>query len=1177
MKDSNNMVASHAAAALDPLALSLTGRQVIEASAGTGKTWTLAALYVRMVLGHGRAGGGLMPPQILVMTFTEAATAELRDRIRARLAEAAQLFRAPASTSGDAFLRALRDAYTPAQWPHCAERLGQAAQWMDDAAIFTIHGWSSRMLRQHAFDSAALFEQSMVEHGDDMKLEATQDYWRRHFYPLPKEQLARLATLASSPEDLLNKLKPCWANLERGPAPAVVAGVAAAPDFAGWAAWHARTDALTGAIHAAWNDELVELIWQAASSGHLKRHRDDWMTSRLKKMAQWKEGADIDAGALKHFCQSTLRASGWLGAAEHAVFAQIEALRDHLADAPDFWEQLEQHAAFEIDAAYRGAKAELGQFDFSDLLQSLYHALQNPDGRLAAAIAQQYPIAMVDEFQDTDPWQYGALSAIYGATRDGATALLMIGDPKQAIYSFRGADLDTYLRARDEAQAIHTLAGNFRSSRQVVNAVNHVFGQGAAPFGAIAFAPVRAANAGVLPLPVAGAQQPALTVWQLASVAPLSQGDWMCRMASLFASEMVALLNAGAATPGQMAVLVRSGKQASAIRGELARRGVRSVYLSESDSVYAGPEASELWRLLRAVAQPRSTALLRAALVTPLWGKSPAELERLFADEAAWDALAVRMQDMHTIWQRQGFLPMLHQWLHDESIPARLLARPSQGERSLTSLLHLGELLQAASLGLQGTGGLIGYLARHMRAPAGAGEAAQLRLESDADLVQVITMHKAKGLQYPLVFLPFAGWFRAKGDDTGGEMEEDTRLLYVALTRAERAIWLGAAECRGDVRPAKGGKSALSRLLQRTESVSLAQALEAWAACEDIAVIAAPAADDVAYRPPTAPVASLGALRPVRSLRNAWWSASYSGLMRGAPEPAHGAGLAAQPGAGELRLDEALIDSGEPQQDPVLAGAQLPPAGGGAAYDGYAGGARLGTLLHGGLEWQAQHGWPAAHDPADATWQAQLAQLAAQLPADGPPAALLGTWMREIVTTPLPLPQAAPLVLAQLQPRQVWAEMDFAMAVGGCPAAELDALVTRYVLPGGERPGLPLRQLAGMLKGSMDLVLEHAGRYYVLDYKSNRLPGYAAAQLRGSVLSHRYDVQYALYLLALHRLLKARLPDYDYERHVGGAIYLFLRGVGGPGAGVHADRPPRALIEALDTAFSRAGSPQELH
>ncbi|MEY5098426.1 MAG: RecBCD enzyme subunit RecB [Pseudomonadota bacterium] len=1200
---------------LDPQTLPLRGAQVIEASAGTGKTWTLAALYVRLVLGHGRDDTGLLPPDILVMTFTEAATAELRERIRDRLAQAARHFRA--QETGDAFLQALRASYAPERWPACAWRLDLAAQWMDDAAIFTIHGWSSRMLRQHALGSASLFEQSKVEDSEGLRLAAVRDYWRRWFYALPEEQLAALDKLAQDPQQLLERLKPRWQAIERSPE-ARYQDTPQPPELlAAWSRWQAEVDALEQDARAAWarhtealRTQLVKAMdYDLSGTTYRAASREGY----LAQLDAWATGGPRDAKNIGRFGIATLRAktktskpkSGMppyqTPVDEFGVYARLQELSDLLATEPDIQAGLVEHAAQAVALAYESRKRELAQFDFSDLLQRLYHALHSGDGRLAQAIRQQYPVALVDEFQDTDPWQYGALERIYldgladeaepaPEPEGGDQALLMIGDPKQAIYSFRGADLATYLRARDRAEAVHTLSGNRRSTRQLVEAVNHVFAQAEQPFGALPFVPVQARNEQVQPLRRPdGSAHAALTVWHLASERPLGATAYQQAMAECCAGEMVRLLNQGLALPGQMAVLVRGWQEARAIRTALAGRGVRSVYLSERDSVWRSAEALDLWYLLRAVAQPRSVSCLRAALSCRTLGKSLGELDRLIRDEAAWDEQVEHFSRWHQTWQRQGFLAMLYQLLHEQQVPQRLLATTSDAERRLTNLLHLGDLLQRASLELQGEGALVRFLGDQLHEDAVSSDAAQMRLESDADLVQVVTMHKSKGLQYPLVFLPFVANFRAEsagsGRDDGERLAEDIRLLYVALTRAERALWLGVADRARDFN-AKGGppRSALSRLLGRRAADDLAQRLQCWAACPEVAVLPAPEAGTERYLPAAVDPGAQAAREPRRALRGDWWMASFSALTREL-EPA------ALPQAASVE-EERYLDAQTDSREPVLPGVpDLAPGTPEAVavtvaveprYNAFGAGSAYGTLLHDLLEWQLREGWPLLRADAPAgqlqRWQQQLAARADALQLDAAMRELLPPWLAQIADTALPLGEegAGTLRLADLSLQTAWPEMSFTVLTHGVTAQRIDRLITTRIQPGQPRNALRPSELQGLLIGFMDLVFEHEGRYYVLDYKSNKLPGYGPAELEAAMLAHRYEVQAMLYLLALHRLLKARLPDYDYDRHVGGALYLFLRGIDQPGAGLHRLQAPRALIEALDQAFAE-GRPLQFH
>jgi exodeoxyribonuclease V beta subunit len=1039
------------------------------------------------------------------------------------------------------------------------------------------------MLKTHAFDSASLFQQSRVEDSDRLKLSAVQDYWRKWFYPLSSAQLEALKALADTPDALLISLKRLWANQEQ--APHAAAAVTETPDLVirNWEIWQQTRDALEATARSAWTLDIVTLVSDAATRKIIKDYRANWLPGWLEQMAQWVRGGTIKVETLQRFSVSRLLEKGWSQASDHPVFAHIEDLSMHLSQEPAVSEQLLAHAATEIGAAYRQTKARLAQFDFSDLLQNLYHALQAADGRLAAAIRQQFPVALVDEFQDTDPWQYGALSKIYANSPDlpGATpntGLILIGDPKQAIYSFRGADLNTYLAARQQAQAIHTLSGNFRSTPGVVAAVNQVFSHASKPFGEVPFELVEACSRQVQPLQVAGQIQAAMTVWHLQQPKAPNKTQFMRQMAELFATQMVSLLNSQAAKPGDMAVLVKNWTQARAIRYALSQRGVRSVYLSERDSVFATPQATDLWRILRAVANPRATQWIRAALATRLWGKTWVELEALIQNESAWDDLTERFHGWQSIWQRQGLLPMLHHLLHDQSIPTRLLgqgdSQNSQGERELTNVLHLGDVLQTASLGLQGETALLRYLQDQMRQPQASGDRAQLRLESDANLVQVVTMHKAKGLQYPLVFLPFVSDYRAEdksgGNDDALRLAEDIRLLYVALTRAQRALWLGITPTQGDVTGKSPQiKSAISYLLGRKVEDDLADCLKGWSS-KHIVIENAPEPNGTRYTPEAPATQFKPALTPQRNLTSHWWSASFSALTReleNRPTPAATLDSEQDERWGDAQIDGALAANDDETETELF------------PFNAFNAGSRYGSLLHELLEWQAQKGWPAGQSKPDVKlateWLAVVHSQATRLNLDEVQQNLLLSWIPAIVATALVLPDTScALILGATHARQYWVEMAFSLQVKRLNSAHLDQLIGQHIHPGLARQALQPRQLEGMLTGFMDLVLEFEGRFYVLDYKSNKLSAYDPAHLRQAIVAHRYDVQYTLYLLALHRLLKSRLPNYDYDLHIGGALYWFIRGVDQPGAGLYLQQPPKALIDALDTAFAK--TPSEL-
>ena len=1184
--------------ALNPITLPLQGLQVIEASAGTGKTYTLAALYVRLVLGHGRAQGALTPPEILVMTFTEAATAELRDRIRLRLTQAAQDFR-QAQEPADAFLCDLKNSIDPHDWPVCAVRLDAAAQWMDEAAIFTLHGWSSRMLRQHAFDSSSLFEQSTVEDSEAMRLQAAADYWRQWYYAFDETQLSALLPIAKTPQALVKKLQPFWRAQERTPPAdldAAPADLAAPPQsetpahiMQQWSATQLQVAAYEAQARALWAAHADTLLAQLAKAmdhdlngiSFKGVHRAGY----LQQLKAWTQGADLDKKLAAKFGLQALmgktKANRPHPVDSTGALSAMQVWSDAQVDASSPQEALLAHAAIAITHSYDRSKQQRGQFDFADLLTRLHAALHLPGSRLPEVIRRQYPVALVDEFQDTDPWQWGALSKIYPDPQASDAALLLIGDPKQAIYSFRGADLPTYLAARERAQAVHTLLHNYRSTPQVIAAVNHVFSHAIQPFGALEFLPVQPPKSSEASVALEAAE-PAMTVWHLHTAAPLSAPHYLQRMSAICASQMVALLQSGAAQPAQLAVLVRDGREARAIRQALQTRGVRSVYLSDRDSVFATREALDLWHILQAIAQPQSVQHLRSALSCRTLGLGPAEIEHLLQDEAAWDAQVERFGRWQQTWQRQGFLPMLYQWLHEQQIAQRLTASTTDPERRLTNLLHLGDLLQKASLNLQGQGAVLRYLADQLHNPHASGDAAQMRLETDADLVQVITMHKAKGLQFAWVYVPFASNFKKEKKESmrsdAQRLDEDKRLLYVALTRAERALFLGVAQRSQDFTgKSKKPASALSDLLGRTGADDLQDKLEVWSTCPAIQVLPAPEPSDALYQPTVMDAAPKAALTPLRQHHNPWWMASFSALTRKHAQTVPWA----LPSEADERWQDAQTDSDVRSDltalDAVMGTPQLP-------FNGFKAGSAYGTLLHDLLEWQHREGWPVSREAAQQTesetasetqqrWQQLFSSQTAALQLDAAQCDLLLLWLQQITQTPLPLgqalegPQIPSLRLSDLTPASAWAEMNFTLQTHGIQAQALDAIICAHVLPSQPREPLQARSLHGLLTGFMDLVFEHAGRYYVLDYKSNKLPGYSPADLAQGLLAHRYDVQFSLYLLALHRLLKARLPGYAYETHMGGAVYLFARGIDQPGAGVFAHRPAQEMMEAMDAAF----------
>lgn len=1204
-----------------PLALAfpLRGSQLIEASAGTGKTFTISALYLRLILGHGGEASGfgreLLPPQILVVTFTDAATKELRDRIRTRLAEAARYFRSEIDAP-DALVEQLRDQFAPEHWAACAGRLDIAAQWMDEAAVSTIHSWCQRMLREHAFDSGSLFTQTLETDHSDLLGEVLRDYWRLFCYPMQGDALNWVRAHWSGPAALLPRVRALFgtsrqpANAELSPAQMIEACL------------QERREALSQlkTPWLQWAQELREICLQGVATKAVDgrkmqaRYFEPW----FEKLSAWaadetQEQLDLGTGFTRLTPDGM--AEAWKGTApQHPGLDAMYGLKAALDALPTPDAAVLQHAANWVSVRFEEEKRRRAEMGFDDMLLRLDAALQAEGGeRLAILIREQFPVALIDEFQDTDPVQYRIFETIYRIEDNSPdTGLFLIGDPKQAIYAFRGADIYTYLRARHATNGrLHTLDTNFRSSHAMVEAVNHVFeraeqretGRGAFLFrqGAenpVPFVSVKAQGRKEVLL-LGGVPGKALTLWQLPSEQPVSGAVYRQQLAATCASQIVELLNGGqqgrcgfardgeplrGVLPADIAILVRDGKEAQAVRRELSTRGVRSVYLSDKDSVYASQEAHDVLAWLKACAEPDVERPLRAALACITLDLPLIELERLNQDELAWEKRVMQFRGYRETWRKQGVLAMLRRLLHDFELPQALIARPD-GERVLTNVLHLSELLQQAAAELDGEQALIRHLAEHLALSGQAGEEQILRLESDEQLVKVVTIHKSKGLEYPLVFLPFicstkpvdgsrlplhfhdaAGNAQVslkptpelitQADDE--RLAEDLRLLYVALTRARHACWLGVADLkRGNNNRSVLHLSALGYLLGGGAMLAESAGLQRWLAelqhnCPGIQCLPVPAADDAHFYPPLNQATLLEPLVPSRRAAENWWIASYSALRIGdslSPAEAPESALA------QKLSDDERLDPDAPR-DVLLSGGDI---------HRFPRGPNPGTFLHGLLEWAGSEGFkadPEAIQDAVARrcnrrgWQGWIETLS--------------DWLQHLQDEPLRLNNGQPaVVLSELSQYQI--EMEFWFASHKVDVVQMDKLVRQHTHGGAPRAGAEPSLLNGMFKGFIDLTFEHQGRYYVADYKSNWLgaddSAYTEQAMTASILDNRYDLQYVLYLLALHRQLKARLPGYDYDQHMGGALYLFLRGTRSQGQGVFFTRPPRLLIESLDLMF----------
>jgi exodeoxyribonuclease V beta subunit len=1147
-----------------PFDVELEGTRLVEAGAGTGKTWTITALVLRLLLERELDIG-----QILVVTYTRAATGELRGRIRQRLAEALAAFEA--GGSDDAYLQALVKRHEARR--ACA-RLRLAIESFDEAAIHTIHGFCQRALAETAFEAGLSLERDLLADQREPLAAVARDAWRRLMADASADWARWLLGRFAGPAGLAAMVADHLGRVDAKLAAPV------APDLATAEAEFAVAHAMARDLWLADREAILGRL--AAAKLNQQSYKPERMQPRILALDAYfaRAAAALPLpGDADHFGMAKILAKLGKGATapDHGFYAVMDALlatANALAAAyEDATRRLVHDFLVTARAELAERKRQSGRQSYDDLLIDLARALTGPGGAaLAASLRTRYRAALVDEFQDTDPLQLGIFTGIFGAPE---WPLVFVGDPKQAIYGFRGADVFAYLAARDRAGAGYALLENRRSDPPLLTALNALFLRrrpfllDALPFDAALPAAMErdecVIDDGAAPF----------TLWTLAK--PVEAKSFTKETAEAMAAEAVAgdiarllaltaqgraRLGARALDGGDIAVLVRKRSQGESVRAALARHGIPSVALG-GGSIWHSEEAEELERLLLAVAAPAREGLVRAALATVLLGTDAARLAAWAVDDAGWSARLDLFHDDLALCRERGFMALWRRLLRREGVVPRVLARPD-GERRMTNYRHLAELLQQAEheRGLDVAG-----LARHIAQARTAGEAeeTQLRLESDAQLVRIVTIHAAKGLQYPVVYCPFL-WGGSKADETywpvlahdahdgagGGtcldfgsdridalrhradleDAAEELRLAYVALTRAQHRCvvawgkvnqfersplaWLlfGPKSSDADAE-ADDPRSSLAERLEQRDAAALEAELQALATQLGGALAVVPAPMPATATVPAAavqyqPLAPRGFAGTIPA---PWRVSSFSSLAARLAEEEESADRDALP-ATEIAVPPAPTFTAE--ERPAFA----------SLYD-FPRGARAGSCLHALFErvdFQRRDG--------------DAAQAAAVLNEFGFPAAwqpVLARMVADVCATPL---DDAGLRLADIAPDARLIELEFAF------------------------PHAP----AGYMKGFIDLVFRHGDRWYIVDYKSNWLGEHAAdydpAQLAEAMRAHRYDLQLLIYAAALKRALALREPELDWPRCFGGVFYLFLRGMGpGSANGVYFSRPDDAAID----------------
>ena len=1214
---------------LNASSIALQGKHLIEASAGTGKTHNITRIFLRLLLER-----ALPIEQILVMTFTKDATEEIRGRIDDFIRES--LHNWDDLIIADEYFIALSQnlAVKGIGSAEVKARLTQALLYIDEAAIFTIHGFCKRVLNQYAFASGVSFNAQMETDTQDITLEACQDWYRvlalgtdtsvtdetktshsdfnlvTEFWPEPNSFISQFSK-ALNGHNALNVQAPENISIEfKSLVEQAIASL------------NQHKDMLT-----------VSLIDVKKGAEREKRQQElDMLLSWLAELSADVEGqhskmpdAFIDG---RRFARSKVKSElVEIFSFVNAVKKQHPALAKHINRAKALL--IVRAGIYQIREQIIRKKLQANVLDFDDLITTLNNCLTNEklneqsgekDQALANSIFSQFPVALIDEFQDTDPQQFSILKAIY--YHQAQSALYMIGDPKQAIYGFRGGDIFAYLSARDDCDYQWLMDTNWRSSADMITGYNRLFyGNNLSEkandvFGYnIPYLPVKAspkAAGKVFPDKEFNALQFVHFNVEQESKSGKDKAvkqSYRVNMASWCANEIVRLLACPelSIASGDIALLVRDGTEAANIKQALNDCGLASVFMSNRANLLQSEQTKQLLQVLQGILFLENDRLYTAALASPLMGFNREKLMQLQHDEQQWQQLKISFEKLRNEWQFKGFISMALQLMHQHFHIDVEAHDNSKADRALTNLLHLFELLQSASQRHRQPQELLFWFEQQSQVDNPEVEA-ELRLESDENLIRIITQHGSKGMEYPVVFVPFAtrhkdplkfgnknvsliefhdkngmlqhsldGNEEAKAGMAAEAYAEAIRLLYVAVTRAEKRCYILCTAFE------HFDKSPLGKTLKWSAETDIAAGL-AQLAQDNPNEIAVEVLDNymgdveaqlqVAHevKPKSESLASVAQFNG--KIERDWWLSSFSALSKNlrhdgvsAPDRDNQEASAV---SNELDYgNSAIVESHNELRFTLTKGAQT------------------GNLLHDILEhtdfsapdWQKSCHWPLLKygviDVGEGNLSAQ---------ANGEE--LVVQWLEEVLQTPFTGNHH--LSLAQLEQQDTLRETEFYYPMQSASSGQLTKLLTEhrnnYAEPNtganvrkNQRVHLPsYQQLKGMMHGFIDLVFQADGKFYVCDYKSSHLgdqySDYSHDAMRENIERSHYDLQYLIYSLALHRHLKYAMADYDPELHFGGVYYLYLRGMSDKAqhrdCGVYYRQISLSELQQLDDIFA---------
>lgn len=1195
----------------DIFKLNAAPRVLVEANAGTGKTYTIVGIFVRLLLER-----ELEVDQILTVTFTKKATAELRERILERLRECLEMLEGGSvPEDDDPYLLEIRRRFSASAG--AAGRLREAIHNFDDGQVFTIHGFCQKILQEEALIAGTPFEMN-VSPTDQLLLTAADDFWRVFMHENSNSEsgrylISKMTSMVSSPEELIggDGIKPLldkrYAKAEGEVMEDPKAFLKELIDLKAELKkrWNAERDEILSILRNCDVSRYQTYIDKRIASLELFFADKIFSIDVPDKLGMWTSSYLYDESNLKKKGDPV---------PPHNFFDLTDQFENRVGEIKKVETTLLKNAYENISKRRKKLAAESETNSYNDLLvnirDSLLHASYGHE--LADKLKQRYPVALVDEFQDTDPIQYEIFNAIY-PKESTTSSLMMIGDPKQAIYAFRGADLHTYFRAKnDGVDSEYTLMKNYRSTEDYIKSVNDLFEGERDPFieEEIEYVPSEAGredhNDALI---LDGEKESALTFVTRHGVegSKSRATDFAFNQTVRKIGEILSLAEKGKAyignepvRAGDIAILISRHKDAKSLKRRLKKIGIDAVTKTDQ-TIYETLEATRLEMLMSAVLTPVNSKAINAFLLSGFLGLKLNDLHELTEDDEQYQELSDDLQELQVIWNRRGFYAMFYELIHRRN---RLenLAQLDGAERVITNLYHLAELCAVEERESEiGPRLLHRWLLRQMD-EAARDEDKELQLESDQHLVKIMTIHSSKGLQFPLVFCPTL-WLGRKPDfykkkvtrpaeyhkenestlyinierekteqrleaefqSTLESTAEEVRKTYVALTRAQIATYV-FWKTHTDTIFSGLGSSIIGRELVR-KSVTKNYSIKEGGDIDDSTFInrfkelSSESGGRIGLELVKGPLFSAQQVSYVEQGKPQSERMDYSGRMelniqKKMESFSSLAGHTQKAGEPDYdQLIERYTEALQPQ-DPLL-------KTGGLNLFEFPKGATAGTAIHKLFE----------HEEFDFStiekrgFISQIEEVLDEYRFDKKWAPVLQKMLRGVAGSQIP-----GLRLNALKIKDQIREMEFQFAAKDTDSNQLLNVIRN--VPSETEEG-PVSNM--FLTGFIDLIARQNGKYYILDYKSNFLgdsfDDYSQSDLEREILANSYDLQYHIYTVALVKYLRTRIPDFDYDLHFGGAAYLFVRGMkSGTDQGIWFQKPDKEVINNLETLLNKNNS-----